>query len=91
MINETQPFCKFLGIENNLLLMGTETGRCLVTILIAPAFERCTRQCDVFAGNVSEDTTRLIKNCILRIKYFSLYVAAKKQTLQPTLFVLHGF
>ena len=61
-------FEHFVGTENNLLLMGTERSLCLVTIMITPAFARSTRQCDVLAGNVSEDTTRLIKNCIIRNK-----------------------
>lgn len=62
-------FKRFLELRiRNLLLLGTETGRCLVTILITPAFARSTRRCDVFAGNISEHTTRLIENGIIRDK-----------------------
>lgn len=67
-INEAQPFLTFSGTENNLLLQGTKTGRCLVTILTTPVSARSTGQCGVFAGNVTEETTRLIKNCIIRNK-----------------------
>lgn len=52
-VNEAQPLLKFSGTENYLLLLGTETGRALVTSAFGKEYQT-TR----FAGNVRKDTTR---------------------------------
>jgi len=67
-VNEAQPLLTFSGTENYLLLLGTETGRGLVTILTTSTFAKEYQTTRCFAGNLREGTTRLIKNCSIRNK-----------------------
>jgi len=69
-----------------------ELGRGLVNILTTPNFAKEYQTMRCFLLETLAKTLRgLLKIAALGIKYCSLFVAAKKQTLQPMCFVLHGF